>query len=181
MASRTAVNQRVRSHDAVGVAAALAENPELVPWRDERGRGWLHICCMAKPGKSTHASVETADVLLDMGFEIDEAAFTEGDWQATPLWHAIGRGRNLVLAEHLLKQGANPNYCLWAASFQDDLEAIDLLVAHGANLEDPSVPGEPPFIGAISTSHFSRPSDFSITERTSTPKMGTGELRSTSC
>ena len=141
MASRTAVMQRVRSHDAVGVTTALTESPELVRWRDERGRGWLHICCMAKPGRGGRASVETADVLLGMGFAIDEPAFTEDEWKATPLWHAVGRGRNLVLVEHLLQLGADPNYCLWAASFNDDLEAIDLLVAHGASLEDPSVPG----------------------------------------
>jgi uncharacterized protein len=152
--SKSAMTKLVRSHDGPGIAAALAESPELTSWRDERGRGWLHLCCMAKPSDSGADSIIAADVLLDAGFDIDEAAFTEGDWRATPLWHAVGRGRNLELAAHLLQRGADPNFCLWAAAFNDDLAAIDLLVEWGATVDDPAVPNESPFIAAISVSNF---------------------------
>ena len=155
MASRTALTQLVRAHDSVGVAAALEETPALIEWRDERGRNWLHVCCMAQPkGKAGAAkSVATADVLLDLGFDIDGAAFTEDEWRATPLWHAVGRGQNLELAEHLLQLGANPNYCLFAATHNNDLDAIDLLVSFGADVDEYGE-GETPFLGAIGWSHF---------------------------
>ena len=99
-------------------------------------------------------SVKTAEVLLRRGLDINQEAFTEGDWKATPLWFAIARGENLTLAEFLLKRGSNPNYCLWAAAFVENIEAIRLLVRHGANVNDPSVVEESPFLGAIKWSHF---------------------------
>jgi hypothetical protein len=145
----------VKRWDAPAVGAMLDAAPELAGVRDERGRNWLHVCCGVALGQGGAAvSIATADALLTRGFDINAAAFTEGDWQATPLWYAIGRGRNLALAEFLLQRGSNPNYCLWAASYNGDLEAIALLLAHGADLEDPSVPHESPFIWAISCSHF---------------------------
>ncbi|HLX04415.1 MAG TPA: ankyrin repeat domain-containing protein, partial [Candidatus Binatus sp.] len=79
----------------------------------------------------------------------------EGAWKATPLWFAIARGENLVLAEFLLERGSNPNYCLWAASFVENIEAIRLLVRHGADLDDKSADDESPFLFAIKKwSHF---------------------------
>ena len=64
-----------------------------------------------------------------------------------------GRGRNLVLAEHLLELGCNPDYALWAACFNDDVDAIRLLVRNGATVDDPAV-DETPFIAAVKVSHF---------------------------
>src|SRR4029077_92819 len=58
-----------------------------------------------------------------------------------------------ALAEYLLKHGSTPNYSLWAAAFNDDFDAIRLLVRHGANLND-VVEDETPFLSAIKTSHF---------------------------
>jgi ankyrin repeat protein len=146
----------VRAFDAKGVERALRESPALLDWRDERGRNWLHVCCMVDP-KATKLdpkqSIRTADVLLRHGFDVNEPAFREGQWLATPLWHAIGRGRNLALARFLLERGANPNYCLWAAGHNRDLEAIRLLVRHGADVNDPSV-DESPLLGAVKWSHF---------------------------
>ena len=88
------------------------------------------------------------------GLDLDAEAFTEDAWKATPLWFAIARGRNLLLAEYLLERGCDPNYALWAAAFNDDLEAIDLLVGYGAIVDDPSVPDETPFLSAVKVSHF---------------------------
>lgn len=156
MVSKTKMLSLVETFKWKDVDEAMAGNPALLEVRDERGRNWLHICCgVSLRGKKLNPgdSVKTAAVLLKHGLGIDQAAFTEGKWQATPLWYAIGRGQNLVLAEYLLKRGANPNYCLWAAAFNNDLDAIRLLVRHGADVNDSSV-DEPPFLGAIKWSHF---------------------------
>jgi hypothetical protein len=155
--SKTKMTALVRSFAASEVDSALETSPGLAEVRDARGRNWLHLCCAVDVGGKVPAakqSVRTADVLLAHGLDIDAEAFTEDAWKATPLWFAIGRGRNLVLAEHLLERGCDPNYALWAAAFNDDLEAIDLLVRYGAIVDDPCVPDETPFLWAVKISHF---------------------------
>jgi hypothetical protein len=155
MTSKTRMLALVKAFDWAAVEAALAATPALRDIRDERGRTWLHICC-ATPAKSaaeTAASIKTADGLIAAGLDLDDAAFTEAHWRATPLWCAIGRGRNLALARHLLQLGCDPEHCLWAAQFARDPDAIRLLVGHGAKI-DPVHEEGTPFIAAIMWSHF---------------------------
>jgi ankyrin repeat protein len=155
--SKTSLTGQVKAFAWEGVAAALDAKPELLDVRDSRGRTWLHLCCSvdvrARP-RAAPDSVRTADVLLTRGLDIDDEAFTEGAWKATPLWYAIGRGRNLTLAQHLLEQGCNPDYALWAAAFNDDIPAIELLARYGATIDDPAVPDETPFLAAVKVSRF---------------------------
>jgi ankyrin repeat protein len=144
----------VKSFRAQEVRRALEENPALLAFRDERGRNWLHVCCATKPAKGKLGdSVKTAETLLAAGLDLDREAFREGEWKATPLWFAIARGENLPLAELLLERGCDPNHCLWAAAFRSNLEAIRLLVRHGARLDD-CVENETPFLAAVKTSRF---------------------------
>ena len=74
--------------------------------RDERGRNALHLLC-SLPGRDTSRarSLALAERLLGLGFSIDEPAFVEGPFKATPLWYAISRGRNLPLARWLSEEG----------------------------------------------------------------------------
>ena len=155
MTSKARMLALVKAFDWAAVSEALAETPALRDVHDERGRTWLHICCgtPAKSAVETAASIETANVLIAAGLDINDAAFSEEDWRATPLWCAIGRGRNLALARHLLELGCDPEHCLWAAQFARDTEAIRLLVAHGANIDAFHEEGTP-FIAAIAWSHF---------------------------
>ena len=156
MVSRTRLTELVKAFDAAGVQAALAESPQLLGWRDERGRNWLHLCCSVDvrgdPDRA-EASIRAADVLLGLGLDKDSVAFTEGDWKATPAWFAVGRGKNLALVEHLLKLGCNPNYCLFACVWNHDLQAMRLFLRHGADVDD-RADGGTPFLGAIEWSRF---------------------------
>ena len=156
MTSRSRLLDLVRTFRWREVEDALAETPGLIGVRDERGRNWLHVCCSVNPrsrGLRPGDAVRTADALLHAGLDVDEAAFREGSWRATPLWYAVARGENLTLARHLLERGADPNHCLWAAAFRDDVPAIELLVASGADV-DPVTEDETPFLAAVKTSHF---------------------------
>ena len=152
--SKTRLFQSIKSLDREAVADLLEADPELKRVKDERGRNTLHFLC-SLPGadKGRERSLDLAQYLLDLGFDINEAAFVEGPFKATPLWYAISRGRNLPLAKLLLKKGSTPEYCLWSAGFHDDVEAIDLLIKHGARV-DPVAEDETPFLGAIKWSHF---------------------------
>ena len=161
MASKTRLLAMVKALDSSAVAEALRDSPELLKYRDEKGRNWLHLCCgidIKSDERKAAESIKIANALLKAGIDINQAAFTEAEWKATPLWYVIARGRNLVLAEHLLKLGSNPNYCLWAAAWNRDIPAIRLLVRYGADVNDSAgddLPeNESPFLFAIKWSHF---------------------------
>lgn len=146
----------VTKHRWRDARAGLVENPKLIDFRDDKGRNWLHVCCSVNPRQRalrTAGGVRTADVLLSAGLDLDEEAFREGEWKATPLWYAVARGENLVLARHLLGLGADPDHCLWAAAYRDDVAVIRLLLDAGAEL-DPVAEDETPFLHAVKWSHF---------------------------
>jgi uncharacterized protein len=145
----------IRDLDWRSAKAALEENPHLLKYRGDKGENLLHLCCgidIKKRGLSAADSIKTTGVLLDASLDINRQAFTEGEWKATPLWYAIGRGKNLELAKYLLKRGADPEHCLWAAAFNDSPAAIRLLVRAGAVVDARGV--ETPFMFAVKWSHF---------------------------
>jgi ankyrin repeat protein len=152
MVSKTRMIALVRGHQAQAVEQALAESPALAAYRDERGRNWLHLCCMARPARGSKASLRTADILL-RHYDVNDPATVEGLWKATPLWHAIAFGRNLPLAEFLLSRGSDPNHCLFAAAYNDDAPAIRLLARSGAALDE-FVEGGTPLHHAIQYSRL---------------------------
>jgi uncharacterized protein len=145
----------IKDLDWRSVKAALEENPDLLKYRGDKGKNLLHLCCgidIEKRGLSAADSIRTAAVLLDASLDINQEAFTEGEWKATPLWYAIAHGKNLELAKYLLKRGADPEHCLWAAAYNDSPAAIRLLVRAGA-VVDPRGK-ETPFLFAVKWSRF---------------------------
>ncbi len=157
MVSKTSLTASIRQFDVRAVTDGLAENPELLSFRDERGRNWLHLTASINlpdhPELAADDSIELARHLIDLGLPINGPAFTEGTWAATPLWYAVARGRNLPLATWLLESGSTPEHCLWAAAFRGDAAMLRLLIAHGAPLEAVAE-GETPFLGAVKVSRF---------------------------
>jgi uncharacterized protein len=154
--SKTRMLAFVRALDWKAAKSALADHADLLKYRGKKGENFLHVCCgidIAKRGLRRTGSIRTAGVLLEAGLDVNEEAFREGQWKATPLWYAIGRGKNLGLAEYLLARGASPNYCTWAAAFNDDAAAIRLLFKAGAEDIDPPA-GETPLMFAVKWSRF---------------------------
>lgn len=147
---------RVRGWAWKSVAAGLDEKPELIDWRDEKGRNWLHLCCMVQPAhqkRPVRDSVKTAEVLIDAGLDVDQEAFRQKEWKATAVWHAVGKGRNLALGRFLLERGADPNYTLWAAGMRDDPAALELLLGAGADV-DQTLHYDTPFFDAAKAGHW---------------------------
>lgn len=153
MVSKTSLSERVRGHRWRALAQDFAARPDLLGVRDARGRNWLHLCC-ATPAGAAEDSIATADLLLGLGLGLEDPAFTEGEWKATPLWFSISWGRNLALAAHLLKLGSTPKYCMFAAVWNEDRAAIRLLLDHGAQADEDTAPGETPLLGAVAWSRF---------------------------
>ena len=143
------------------VKGAIAENPGLIGFRDKKGRNWLHLCCgvnIKKRRMKPADSISTAEILLNGGLDINQGAFSEGKWKATPLWYSIAFGGNLALSEYLLKRGSDPNHCLWAAANNDDGDAIRLLNKYGA--DDPRTEDSSPFLAAIQWNRFAAAEEF---------------------
>jgi uncharacterized protein len=153
--SKTKMLGFVKALDWKAIRSALAQNPALLEYRGKRGENYLHVCCgvdIAKQRLRAQDSIKSADTLIGAGLEIDGEAFREGEWKATPLWYVIARGHNLALAKHLLKRGATPEYCLWAAAYNDDPAAVRLLIDAGATIDPPG--GETPLLFAVRWSRF---------------------------
>ncbi len=157
MISKTKMLTLVKEFRADEAAAGFREKPALLEIKDERGRNWLHLCASVDISKkhqlSPQDSIKLAKTLLDLGLGIDVSAFTEGEWQATPVWYAVARGRNLPLLRFLLKSGASAEHSLWAASFHQDLDMLRVLIDAGARL-DAVAEGETPLLGAVKYSKF---------------------------
>ena len=152
--SRARLFRSLKALDVDAVAELVGADPALLRAVDDRKRAPLHFLCSLPPApKGADRATRLARLLLEAGAEIDAPAFTEGSWHATPLWYAVSRGENIAMARFLLKRGAKPEHCLWAAAFRDDVEMIELLLEHGATI-DPVAEDETPFLSAVKTSHF---------------------------
>lgn len=154
--SKTRLTACVKAFDTDAVVAGLKLRPDLLHYADERGRNWLHLCASIdarKRGLDPADAVPLAGALLDLGIDVNAAAFTEGTWRATPLWYAISRGGNIDLARYLLTSGSTPEHCLWAAVYREDLDMIALLVDAGARLEAVAEE-ETPLLHAVKYSRF---------------------------
>jgi hypothetical protein len=77
--------------------------------------------------------------LLTAGADINAIhPIQDGDevFPATALWHALAWGRNRKLGTYFLNQGADPNNCMFAMVYADDLLTARLLRRHGARIDD---------------------------------------------
>src|SRR5215831_14378941 len=157
MISKTAMVPLVKELRWQQVRDGLAGNPDLIGVRDKRGRTWLHLACAVdmstRHPSAVRDSIRLAEILLDRGIAINDAAFTEEDFRATPLWYAVAFGKNIELARFLLKRGSDPNSCMFAAAYNDDAQIIRLLAENGAAI-DPEAEGSTPLLAAVQWSRF---------------------------
>lgn len=134
---RARLFRSLKALDVDAAAELVAADPALLRAVDDRKRTPLHFLCSLSPAaEAADRATRLARVLLDAGADIDAPAF-----------------KNRAMSRFLLKLGARPEHCLWAAAFRDDVDTIDLLVKHGATI-DPITEDETPFLSAVKTSHF---------------------------
>ena len=145
--------EAVRTWDAKRVAAALHERPEFVAFVDDAGRTLLHNCARRPVSKENDsaASIATANILLKAGVPINAIEAINDDGEvipATALWYTLAWGRNRLLASFLLRAGADPNQCMFALVYADDLASAKLVRRYGAEIDE-VFDGETPLIYAM--------------------------------
>jgi ankyrin repeat protein len=149
--SKTKFFEAVRGWQAAEVAVMLRVRPDLIFIVDNFGRTALHVCANREMSSNTvAASIATAKALVKAGADVNAIQPIKDGREvspATPLWYALAWGRNQQLAGYFLKCQADPNHCMFALVYADNLTSARLLRRHGARLED-SFDGETPLIYA---------------------------------
>ncbi len=131
--------------DAVAIEARLAERPELA--RETGGaRGWepLHYVCYTSVGGRSGAREEGLVAIARRLISLGADANLRFPWlhhavHRPVLWGAVSVVRSLRLATALLDAGADPSdgVTLPLAAGAGDVAALDLLLAHGTDVNRP--------------------------------------------
>lgn len=137
----------VKNLDLDLIREMTRKDPKWFRWSEPSGRNALHYLCGVDVSGDTakaDTSLEVLKFLLAAGMDIDSIHRIEekdcGYFPATPLWYAYAKGRNEKLYKYLLKKGANPDNCMWAIAWNDDVAAAKLFIKHGAKLgENPGL------------------------------------------
>ena len=154
-ASKTGAIDAVRSLDVDAITAILDADPSLLGATSTNGRSLLHLACgvPTTSPKARALQVRLAALLLDRGLAIDDQY---GRDKCTALFEAVARARNLALVRFLLERGADvhtaPGGGLFAASWWQDLDILDVLLDAGADID--AVVGVTPFLASWSWGRF---------------------------
>ncbi|WP_299380807.1 ankyrin repeat domain-containing protein [uncultured Kiloniella sp.] len=135
---------QIATYDIEAIHKALADNPGLVT-KAIKGRLPFHHLCFSH---YIHVEPEKADKMLAMaqllldkgadfnhGMSPDFSSHENNEHTLSPLYGALGHANNMVLAEWLLRQGANPddNESLYHATELSHHQGLKLLLKYNAN------------------------------------------------
>ena len=149
----------IKNLDLASTKVLLQQQPQWITWQEDDGKNALHYLCgvsISADSQKEETSLQMLKLLLKKGMNINSIHTIKGegcDFFATPLWYAYTRGRNEKLYTYILKQGVDPNNCMFAIAWNDDVKAAVLFKKYGATIEnDNSV--DTPFLAAFSWKRF---------------------------
>jgi ankyrin repeat protein len=149
----------IKSLDLASIKELLQQQPEWIEWQEEGGKNALHYLCgvnVSDDPQKAETSLQILKLLLKAGMNINSIHTIKGegcDFFATPLWYAYTRGRNEKLYTYLLKQGADPDNCMFAIAWNDDVKAAELFKKYGATIENNNGV-DTPFLAAFNWKRF---------------------------
>lgn len=151
--------QHIKDLNVGAVKTMIEKDHRWLTWAEDSGKNALHYLCgieIAKRPAKAEESLSMLKLLLAKGMDINSIHRIKeecGFFPATPLWYAYTRGRNKLLYEYLLANGANPEHCIYAITWYNDVEAAGLFKSYGAQT-DPGVGNDSPFIAAFNWKRF---------------------------
>ncbi|HEY9045960.1 MAG TPA: ankyrin repeat domain-containing protein [Ohtaekwangia sp.] len=151
----------IKTLDPIRIEDLLRKEPEWTTWSEPDGKNGLHyLCALAIAGnpEKVSNSLKILKLLLKKGVHINSVHRIPdpgcGYFPATPLWYAYARGRNEKLVRYLLSKGADPEHCMFALTWNDDVKLAKLFLKHGATIDDTSTTTDTPFLGACNWKRF---------------------------
>lgn len=144
----------LRKLDVDHVKGLIEKESKWLNWSEEDGKSGIHFLCsiyVEENSAKEEASFQILQFLIEKGVNMDlvYGIKEKGDvFPATPLWFAYAKGRNKKVYKWLLEQGANPDNCMFAIAWQNDVEAAELFKKYGAKITDKEGK-HTPFIGAV--------------------------------
>ena len=141
------------------VEEMLDRDPKWLAWSEDSGKNALHFLCGVDVSNSTgkaENSLQMLKLLLKKGMDINSIhniPDANCNFPATPLWYAYTRGRNSEIYTYLLENGANPDNCMYAIAWYNDVEAASLFKKHGAEIDNDTAGGTP-FLAAFNWRRF---------------------------
>jgi len=151
--------QAVKDLNLASVKELLQQNSKWIKWSEDSGKNALHYLCgldISKDPQKAEISLQILKLLLKSGMDINSIHNIPDEgcgFPATPLWYAYTRGRNEKLFTYLLKNGADPNNCMFAIAWYDDVKAADLFKKYRAKIENGNGRNTP-FLGAFNWKKF---------------------------
>lgn len=152
--------QAIRDIDAERVKQLIAGEPKWLSWSEDSGKNALHFLGTLEIGKfpeKANDSLEILKLLLSKGMDINSVHRIPDSncdfFPATPLWYAYTRGRNELLYTWLLENGADPENCMYAIAWYDDVKAAALFKQYGARIDN-IVGTDSPFLAAFTWRKF---------------------------
>jgi uncharacterized protein len=144
--SQTQILEAARQLDPATIRRLLSTRPELIRAVDRGGRSLLQLACLARCkelGVPSSRALAVAALLFEDGVDIESGLVTREGHYVNSVWFAV-RGGNPRLISFLIGRGAKP--CgLFSAGWQENLQAIRLLLDAGAQIDE-VVDGETPFL-----------------------------------
>jgi len=136
--------QTIKDVDVGSIKALLQKESKWIKWSEPSGKNALHYLCGLDMSKDA--------LKMDIN-SIHQISEEGGFFPATPLWYAYTRGRNEKLFTYLLKKGADPNHCMFAIAWYNDVKSANLFKKYGAAIDDASG-GNTPFLAAFQWKKF---------------------------
>jgi len=151
--------EAIKSLDLGATENLINCGSKWITWQEPDGKNALHylggLPLNGNEVKET-VSLQILQLLLKNGMDINSIHSIKdgcGFFPATPLWYAYTRGRNKPLYTWLLENGANPQNCMFAIAWYNDVEAAALFKNHGADIEA-KAGADTPFMGAFNWKRY---------------------------
>jgi hypothetical protein len=144
----------IKDLNLTSIEELVKKEPKWIEWSEDNGKNSLHYLCglnISKDPVKADTAFQIYKLLLKSGTNINSIHEIPGNCEvfpATPLWYAYTRGRNERLFTYLLSRGADPDHCMFAIAWYNDVPSANLFKKYGAKIDE-AAGGNTPFFASF--------------------------------